>query len=111
VLAKYAPPPAAQSDRAKPAPGPFAFGDADYVTRILESAGFDAVRCDAFEREAIVPPGALVDRDTIDALPLDADRRENAWRDLQAHGASLLGDDGMLHIRLAPQLFEARNPA
>ncbi len=110
VLARYQPPPVASAGGGPP-PGPFAFGDADYVRSLLRRAGFDEIRHEELVRDVTVPEDSVFDRETVEALRMDAERTAQAWSDLQAFSASLRGPDGQLHLRLAPQLFAALNPA
>jgi ubiquinone/menaquinone biosynthesis C-methylase UbiE len=110
VLARYQPPPV-PSAGGGPSPGPFAFADADYVRRVLRLAGFDEIRHEELVREVTVPEDSVADRETIESLRLDAERTALAWSDLHAFAESMRGLDGQLHLRIAPQLFAARNPA
>ena len=110
VLTRYAPPPPPNTS-GLPAPGPFAFGDVGYVRGILEQAGFGDIRHELIAQEVAIPDDAIADQETITPLRLDAERAAAAWRDLQAHADSLRGPDGLLHIRIAPQIFQATNHA
>ena len=110
VLARYQSSPVPTAG-AGPSPGPFAFGDADYVRSVLRLAGFDEIRHEESVHEVTVPEDSVSDRETVEALRLDAERTAQAWSDLQAFAASMRGPDGQLHLRIAPQLFAARNPA
>lgn len=108
VFARYAsaPPPPAPADGTPP-PGPFAFGNVDYVRRILEGAGFGDIRCEQITRDVTVPDDSIYDRETLAPLRLDAERATAAWKDLQALSQSFRGADGLLHLRVAPQLVHA----
>ena len=102
------------------APGPFAFADADRVTRILRDAGFGSVAVEGMERELLVGGGASLD-DTVGFLlqmgPAGAALRE-ADDDLRAKAADAVreaiapfhGDDGV-RMPAAAWLFTAVRPA
>lgn len=107
VMAKYAPPPAPTANGGPP-PGPFAFGDADYVRTILRSAGFQPSAHKLAAFEVAVPDDTLAEREGLAGLHLDPAREEEAWQALQEHTESMRGSDGQIHIRLAPQFFTAR---
>ncbi|MDP9236533.1 MAG: class I SAM-dependent methyltransferase [Chloroflexota bacterium] len=110
VLAAYQTPPAANAGTGPP-PGPFAFGDADRVGDILRDAGFAEISHQERTFDVVVPEDSIFDRGNLDAMKLEPAQSEQAWRDLQAFAASMRGDDGQLHLRLAPQLFGALNPS
>lgn len=109
VLARYQAPPA-PSEHGGPPPGPFAFGDSTYVERLLAGAGYEHVECQEFALEVAVPEDSIFDREIVEGLRLDAERTAQAWDDLQAFKATLMGRDGVLHLALAPQFFQARSP-
>ena len=109
VLAKYAPPPPA-TEHGGPPPGPFAFGDAVYVKRVLAGAGFQDVTFEEFTLDVAVAEDSIIDRETAEGLKLDAARTAQAWADLQAFRAPMIKDDGLVHLTLAPQIVQARNP-
>jgi SAM-dependent methyltransferase len=102
------------------APGPFAFADADRVTRILRDAGFGSVAVEGMERELLVGGGASLD-DTVGFLlqmgPAGAALRE-ADDDLRAKAADAVreaiapfhGDAGV-RMPAAAWLFTAVRPA
>ena len=102
------------------APGPFAFADADRVTRILQDAGFGSVAVEGMERELLVGGGASLD-DTVGFLlqmgPAGAALRE-ADDDLRAKAADAVreaitpfqGDEGV-RMPAAAWLFQATRPA
>ena len=107
VLAKYSPPPPPPLTHGGPGPSPFAFADAAYVEKILRGAGFDGVRVEPLSIDVVAPVDSVIDHDTIEGLRVDEEQKEQAWADLQAHGAKLTGDDGMLHLTIAPQIVRA----
>ena len=109
ILAQYQAPPAAGANGGPP-PGPFAFADPAYVRDVLQAAGFNDVRTDLLAIEAVVSEDAIADRATVDALKVDARTAERVWAELQAHVEPLRRDDGMLSLRLAPQIVRARLP-
>lgn len=94
-----------------PTPGPFAFGDVGYVRGILEQVGFGDIRHETIEHDISVPDDAIADQESITPLRLNQDRAAAAWNDLQAHANAFKRADGLLHIRIAPQIFQATNPA
>jgi SAM-dependent methyltransferase len=113
VLALHtsAPPPGATAAGGGPPPGPFAFGSEAYVRKVLGSAGFKDIARTPLEHEVRLEDDDIIERGTVEELRLAPEEAEAAWRDLQAHGESLRGADGMLHAQLAAHLFTARNPA
>jgi SAM-dependent methyltransferase len=115
VMAKYAPRPAAGAPPpgapATPPPGPFAFGDPGYVRSILTGAGFTAIEHEAIYRDVTVPEDSLFDREFLKTMRLEGERADAAWNDLQEYLAPFRIGDGRIHIRLAPQLFAAKNSA
>jgi SAM-dependent methyltransferase len=102
------------------APGPFAFADADRVTRILQDAGFGSVRVEGMERDLLVGGGGSLD-DTVGFLlqmgPAGAALRD-APKDLRAKAADAVreaitpfqGDQGV-RMPAAAWLFQATRPA
>jgi hypothetical protein len=102
------------------APGPFAFADADRVTRILQDAGFGSVRVEGMERDLLVGGGGSLD-DTVGFLlqmgPAGAALRD-APKDLRAKAADAVreaiapfhGDAGV-RMPAAAWLFTAVRPA
>ena len=110
VLAKYASAPPARAAGDGPPPGPFAFGDVGYVSGVLTSAGFMDIQQRTFSLDVAVPDDSIYDEETLRPLRLDAERHAQAWAELKAMSASVRGDDGLLHMTLSPQLFEAVNP-
>lgn len=109
LLAKYmpAPPP---NPGGIPAPGPFAFGDPSYPKDVLERAGFEAIERGDFAHETAVRDDSLMDRETVDVMRVDEDKKDAAWREVQQLAESLRGSDGHLHLRLSAHFFSARNP-
>lgn len=107
VVAKYltASPPRAANDG--PPPGPFAFGDPTYVGGVLTGAGFGDVRCEPLTLEVAVPDDTIHDREALRERGLDAAQQTAAWADLQAMAESFRGADGLLHLRLSPQIVSA----
>ena len=108
VLSPYQPPPQPAANGAPP-PGPFAFGDPEYVRGILEGAGFAGVRVEPIERDITLPGDSLVDRELVEGLRVDDATKEKAWGELQAFRDTLKGADGLLHLRLAPQIVRAQS--
>jgi SAM-dependent methyltransferase len=102
------------------APGPFAFADAERVSRILGDAGFGSVAVEGMERELLVGGGASLD-DTVSFLlqmgPAGAALRE-ADDDVRAKAAAAVreaiapfhGEDGV-RMPAAAWLFTATRPA
>ncbi len=107
VLAKYLPPPQPTAHSGPP-PGPFAFGDVDYVRSTLESAGFASVTCRPETFDVTMPEGSLYQRDMVTGLRLGEARTEQAWQELQAFATSFRGADGQLHLSFAPQFVTAK---
>ena len=109
VVAKYlaAPPPPAANDG--PPPGPFAFASAAYVGDVLTGAGFGDVTCETLTVDVAVPDDTIHDREALRERGLDAAQQEAAWVELQAVADSFRGADGLLHLRLAPQIVSAMN--
>jgi SAM-dependent methyltransferase len=102
------------------APGPFAFADADRVTRILQDAGFGSVAVEGMERELLVGGGGSLD-DTVGFLlqmgPAGAALREAA-EDVRAKAADAVRDaiapfetEGGVRMPAAAWLFQATRPA
>jgi SAM-dependent methyltransferase len=110
VMAKYQPPPRPSSHGGPPA-SPFAFANPDYVERVLTTAGFEGVECRPFTLDVVVPEDSIIERENVDAMPIDAASKDAAWQDLQALVKQFLRSDGQLHFTIAPQLVLARNPA
>jgi SAM-dependent methyltransferase len=110
ILAVHQTPPSAPAAGGAPPPGPFAFADAERVRGILRDAGFTEISHRERTFDVVVPDDSIYDRSSVDAMKLEPAKSEAAWRDLQAFAATMRGDDGQLHLRLAPQLFGARNP-
>lgn len=109
VVAKYLPVSPPLAANGGPAPGPFAFGDAAYANGVLTGAGFGDVRCEPLTLEVAVPDDTIHDREALRERGLDAAQQTAAWADLQAMAESLRGADGLLHLRLAPQIISATN--
>ena len=109
VVAKYLPVSPPLAANGGPAPGPFAFGDAAYASGVLTGAGFGDVRCEPLTLEVAVPDDTIHDREALRERGLDAAQQTAAWADLQAMAESLRGADGLLHLRLAPQIISATN--
>lgn len=102
------------------APGPFAFADADRVTRILQDAGFGSVAVEGMERELLVGGGASLD-DTVGFLlqmgPAGAALRDAA-EDVRNKAAAAVRDaiapfETEVGVRMpaAAWLFQATRPA
>ena len=102
------------------APGPFAFADADRVTRILQDAGFGSVAVEGMERELLVGGGASLD-DTVGFLlqmgPAGAALRDAA-EDVRNKAAAAVRDaiapfETEVGVRMpaAAWLFQAIRPA
>jgi hypothetical protein len=102
------------------APGPFAFADAERVTRILQDAGFASIATEGMERELLVGGGAGVD-DTTNFLlqmgPAGAALRD-ADDDLRAKAADAVREaiapfdtDEGVRMPAAAWLFTATRPA
>jgi len=102
------------------APGPFAFADADRVTRILQDAGFGSVAAEGMERELLVGGGASLD-DTVGFLlqmgPAGAALREAA-EDVRNKAVAAVRDaiapfETEVGVRMpaAAWLFQATRPA
>lgn len=97
------------------APGPFAFGDGDYVREILEAAGFTQIRLDV--AKADIKLGDTVDeamdfQSRIGPLSralteLDGDAREQALAAVRSEFERLAGPDG-LTLGAAAWLVSAR---
>ncbi len=109
VLARHLPPPPSPpaDAPATPPPGPFAFGDAEYVRGVLESAGFGDIGCEPIALEVAVAEDSIYDRATLKQFRLEGEQAEAAWKDLQALAETFRGADGLLHLKLAPQLIHA----
>jgi SAM-dependent methyltransferase len=102
------------------APGPFAFADADRVTRILQDAGFGSVAVEGMERELLVGGGASLD-DSVGFLlqmgPAGAALRDAA-EDVRNKAAAAVRDaiapfETEVGVRMpaAAWLFQATRPA
>jgi len=102
------------------APGPFAFADADRVTRILQDAGFGSVAVEGMERELLVGGGASLD-DTVGFLlqmgPAGAALRDAA-EDVRNKAAAAVRDaiapfetEAGVRMPAAAWLFQATRPA
>jgi SAM-dependent methyltransferase len=111
VLAKYAtaqPPTGGGGVRA---PGPFAFGDAAYVTTVLTDAGFVGVKHEEMERDVVLPEDSMYDRGIVDLMELDAVRAEEAWQELMSLVVPMRTGDGDVRVHIAFQFFVAGNPS
>jgi SAM-dependent methyltransferase len=106
VFAPFVPPPP-PTPHGGPPPGPFAFGDPAYVEGILTKAGFGAVGVQPLSLAVDLDEDSIFDRETVEALPVDAAKKDEAWEALLKFKQSLLGDDGKLHITIAPQIVTA----
>ncbi len=106
LLARHTSPPAPNASAAPP-PGPLAFANIEYVRGILESAGFGDIRCAPVACEVAVPDDSIYDEELVASLRLDAEQTSAITKDLRAFADSFRGSDGLLHLRLAPQLFHA----
>jgi SAM-dependent methyltransferase len=102
------------------APGPFAFADADRVTRILQDAGFGSVAVEGMERELLVGGGASLD-DSVGFLlqmgPAGAALRDAA-EDVRNKAAAAVRDaiapfetEVGVCMPAAAWLFQATRPA
>ena len=102
------------------APGPFAFADADRVTRILQDAGFGSVAVEGMERELLVGGVASLD-DTVGFLlqmgPAGAALRDAA-EDVRNKAAAAVRDaiapfetEAGVRMPAAAWLFQATRPA
>ena len=113
ILRKYRPqlpPGESPSPAARPAPGPFAFADREYVRKILEDSGFTSVEFDTHEYEWRVPiRGAEFGGLVLGALDLDAETRAQATKDLIAYEQELVVDGQVLQKR-AYFIVTARRP-
>ena len=87
-------------------------GSGATVTRIMSGAydaGFGDIATRDVTLEVSIPEDSIFDRETVDALRLDAERAAKAWGDLKALRDSFKGQDGALHIALAYWIVQARN--
>lgn len=118
VMARYAPPPPPGAPATPPTgapptppPGPFAFGDAPYVRGILTAAQFSAIEHEPIDHDVTLPEDSLFDREILKTMRLEGERADAAWHDLQEYLAPFRLGDGRITIRLALQLFAAKNSA
>jgi len=109
VLAPFAPPPPA-AKHGGPPPGPFAFADQAYVHGVLTNAGFQDVRADEIRVPVVIAADSIFDRETVEVLRVDDAKKDEAWAALMKFKETLLGDDGLLHLTLAPRIVRAANP-
>lgn len=103
ILRKYRPqlpPGETPAPAARPAPGPFAFGEPDYVRQVLEDSAFTSVEFASHEYEWRVPIrgpefGGLV----LGTLNLDTETLAQATKDLIAYEQEMVVDGEVLQKR------------
>jgi SAM-dependent methyltransferase len=112
VLSRFVDAPAAlPPPSATPPPGPFAFGDPEYVRGILGGAGFRDIGHTPLEIEVGVPDETLYDDATIRTTAgVPPEREAEAWEALRGWATNMRGADGDLHLVLAVHIFAAHNP-
>ena len=110
VLAKFAPAPSGSRESPRPAPGPFAFGDARYVRRILTSAGFTEIARRARRLVANVPMDSVADEGMISGMGIAPERLDEARAALERHLDRFRTADGGGRFELHFQVFTARAP-
>ena len=100
-------PPPPPRDPGAVAPGPFAFGDAAYVTSVLEDAGFvDVVRA-PHELSPEVPVDTVLDELQLTAMGVPEDELDEAMEAAGEYMARFAVDSGLWRFPIAFQIFSA----
>ena len=99
---------AAPAAPGKSVTGPFAFGDADRVRRILQDAGFSGIRVDRYNHEVDVPESAVFDDGQLVFMGVRTDAMDDARKAVASLMERFAADDGMRRFPLAFQIITAR---
>jgi SAM-dependent methyltransferase len=99
ILARLRPP--APTAHGGPPPGPMAFGDRDYVTKVLTGAGFREVELTPFAYTWRDQPGSMSDARQLAPLNLSPEDHARAKAELEAHEARFRVGDEVVSERRA----------
>ena len=92
------------------APGPFAFGDAAYVTSVLEGAGFAEVAVKLHELGPEVPVDTVLDELQLTSMGVPEEELAEAMAAASAYMERFRVDGGLWRFPIAFQIFSATTP-
>lgn len=90
--------------------GPFVFGDAEYVSDLLSSAGFGSVERTPYETTVRAPASAVVDRSLLQFMGIPPEREDEALAIVERHLDQFAVGPDTYDFPLAFWVFEAVNP-
>lgn len=110
ALAALVPPPQQPAPGKSPT-GPFVFADPDYVSGILQAAGFVDIAVAAHDYAIEAPENAIVDDVQLGFMGVAAEKMPQARAAIDRHFAPFRLGSGLGRYPLAVQIFTARKAA
>jgi SAM-dependent methyltransferase len=90
--------------------GPFAFGDDEYVSELLEAAGYTGIRSTAYETTVRASASAVVDRSLFPFMGVRPEQMTEADDIVKRHLERFAVGGDVYEYPLAFYVFEATNP-
>jgi SAM-dependent methyltransferase len=110
ALRRLLPPPPVPVPGKSPV-GPFAFGDDEYVSELLEAAGYTGICSTAYETTVRAPASAVVDPSLFPFMGVRPEQLEEADELMKRHLERFAVGGDEYEYPLAFYVFEATNPA